>query len=226
MSRKPRQQGDTKTLDITPRMLTIFDNWERGVRNIRADFKIITSGENPDGQPSQMLRFYRRIDMNNIRDGLCQLAIEVGTMTPYINSGGCCVLAGLVGEALQWHNVGHRIRVHSWNAEENAGALLYALDTVRNVHDKKEWADNGVIFNHVLVDVDGYGLYDGSGFHADTYTMYEGALSFYEAQELSKLKHGWNASFRRELIPSLINAVENCLHVPRLLRAHEIDWEY
>lgn len=164
--------------------------------------------------------------MSHIRDSLSQLAMEIGTMTPAINAGGCCVFAGIVSEALRWHNVEHSLKVHSLLAEDVPDALEFALNNVMNANDYLEWADNGVRFGHVLVDIKGYGLYDGGGFVHDRFCLYEGSISSYHALELARCKAGWNETFPRRMIPSIINAVECSLHVPMLTYVRDLEWEY
>ena len=83
---------------------------------------------------------------------------------PYINSGGCCVFAALIGKYLEKHVTAVRVRVrNAWMREGSRN-----LDTIRNKiteNTLRQWNRNGVDFTHVMVEFDYRGrtyLYDAT----------------------------------------------------------------
>jgi len=130
----------------------------------------------------------------------------------YINWGGCCVFAGILGKHLA--AVGKvRVRVINsmWDGERN-------LDEVRKKVRKNEcaeWNRHGVGFSHVVIEFAykrRYYIIDSEGIRVLTNNLdsryVEGALTVEEARELGSTPRGWNSIFNRDEIPAIRGKVQ------------------
>lgn len=147
---------------------------------------------------------------------LKELGQNVMEQFEYINQGGCCVFAALVGKKLQEY---FPVRIRASNNYH--GYRIRDLNEIRpNLEDNTiwEWYNEGIDFNHVIIEFD----YKGKTYHMDStgvykagkrdpsfkYVLYKGYLTVEEAAELAKQKD-WNPTFDRKLIPTLRKTVDN-----------------
>lgn len=155
--------------------------------------------------------------MDNVQ-ALC-VEIKNDKSFRYINSGGCCVFAALVGKALKAHDADIQTRfIVFGNANCN-------LDKVRqDINDNSvfEWENNGVHFSHVVVEF----KYKNRWYTCDarrgvmlsnadnSYNCRgksKGRLSLLEANALAA-DDDWNPAFHRSLIPRLEQVVNRVIH--------------
>lgn len=150
------------------------------------------------------------------------LSCRLNKITPYINKGGCCVVAALMAPLLNKH-VYTKIRVLSKAYEHNSMDNA-RLQVVRNT--VTEWNNNGVIFGHILLEmsVDGKTWwYDTDGLYSTLpyeqgWGVHDGVLMFDEAIELAKDRNSWNEKFNRSAIWDITRAIhqffDESIHLP------------
>jgi hypothetical protein len=146
-----------------------------------------------------------------------QLAIRATIVN--VNAGGCCVLAGIVGEELEKRGVPTEVIVDhpSWNP---ACCVDHARENVKNHLDVEEWQDNGISFNHVGLrfQLDGeWYTWDADaiwkdrekfGSALDLCWAAPGAFTVKEAKAFGKNGDQWNESFNRAQIPLMREVVK------------------
>jgi len=157
---------------------------------------------------------------------LTNLAKEVTKKFPNINDGGCCIFAALVAKELQ-HIC--PVRIIGFSSDSTN------IDLVRpNILNNtcREWGDNGVDFNHIVVEInakiisndegdkwhyDANGIFASNGSICIDKVQLKGSLSVKEAIELANNPEGWNRDFDRTDIPKLekvINKYFNNEYIP------------
>lgn len=147
---------------------------------------------------------------------------------PRINSGGCCVYAAHMAQALQSVGLGSKCRVSSLFSDPRD------LNKIRRFANPlgnwKEWRKQGVNFDHVLVEFELAGVryyHDAENTTAendmDTDDGYlveptvggklcDGWLEIDEALALSEIPYAWNSMFDRERgIPIINRAISDFL---------------
>lgn len=153
----------------------------------------------------------KRFDISD----LTMLSTMLTEVTPYINYGGCCVVASMVAPHLSQH-FDTKVRVMGrWLEEDiNLNAVRETM-TDNNVH---EWNKNGVHFAHVVLEInDGNQSYwfdsdklhvgDGAGMY-EQFVLYDGDITADEAAQLSEESRSWNSKFPRDTIPQLQAVVD------------------
>ena len=133
----------------------------------------------------------------------------------YTNNGGCCVVAGLVGKALELQG----IEVIGGAVETSA----YSVDDVRQYkarsYSKNWWMSSKHNFQHVrlVFRVDGQEwVWDTDyanprPFRKGTIDYADGFLTPDEMLEISSTPDGWNSMFPRETIPRIARAINRYL---------------
>jgi hypothetical protein len=151
-------------------------------------------------------------------DTLNNLGTEVNRRWPYINSGGCCVYAALVGAELLARDVKVHVVVGAHCAETaDTLDITEGKNHVQNIGDPHEWNAIGVYFNHVGLEFrigKKWFQYDSDGvmprIHIiDIYPKYLGYLTVDDAAALAASEEGWNCMFDRGHIPTLTKYVKS-----------------
>lgn len=131
----------------------------------------------------------------------------------YTNLGGCCVVAGLVGKALESQGIeviGGAVETSAWS-----------VDDARKYKGKARnwWTLSGHNFRHVrlVFRVDGIDwVWDTDyanprPFRKGTMRYADGFLTPDEMVEISSTPDGWNQIFPRHTIPRIARAVNRFL---------------
>lgn len=162
-------------------------------------------------------------DVISVIATLNTLGRRINRWYPYINCGGCCVFASIVGEELLKRGIEARIIVGTDMDDEDRAEGSNLNDLESSVGPQKErWNDNGVFFNHVGVELrldDDVYHYDTDGINPESqmlkqYLLYDGSISVETAKALADEVEGWNECFDRKQIPSLRG------HIRRFLAAN------
>ena len=130
----------------------------------------------------------------------------------YINWGGCCVFAGILGKHLA--EVG-KVRVRVINSVYGSSSNIDQVRKKIRKNESTEWNRHGIGFNHVVVEFAykrrKYAM-DSEGIRVLTPDLdkryVEGALTVKEAQELGSTQRGWNPMFDRGEIPAIRSKVQ------------------
>ena len=158
------------------------------------------------------------LDMDNVLNSLVKLGNEIDDSTTFINDGGCCVFAALVGKQLQKY-LPVRIRsCYSHYADANGKT---SINKIRNKIKKNrtlEWESNGIYFDHVIIEFRYKGksyFYDASGIseasdqeHTFGLRVHKGFFSVSDALKFAK-ENTWNHLFDRSQIPEIKEMVDN-----------------
>lgn len=144
-----------------------------------------------------------------LRERLKELSSKLIDNHPFVDYGGCCVVAAHVAKHLSKH-VPVRVVVGNYDDAD--------LDEIRpniNPLDMREWEANGVGFEHVLVEFKENGRWytfdstHGVKRRAEFWGSYcfcekaEGCLTIKEATALASSGYGWNSTFDRHEIPTI-----------------------
>lgn len=141
-------------------------------------------------------------------DTLNELGQRINRWYPYINYGGCCVFAALVGQELLARNIRARVIIAQGYDHTNVEEVR---QKVKNIFDMHEWQDNGVSFSHVGLEFHfrgQYWHYDTNGVHKkstklDHMKINPGRLTVADAKILADKGNDWNDVFDRRSIPRL-----------------------
>jgi len=152
----------------------------------------------------------KKITRKELSETLNKLGRRIKRWYPYINNGGCCVYASIVGSELQRRGIDTRIIVGAWNGNEKID-INEARSNLQRPERMEEWNENNVFFNHVGVEIKFKGAiyhHDANGVtkkkkSLDNFRIYQGRLSVAEAKALAANPEGWNDSFDRRSIPKL-----------------------
>jgi hypothetical protein len=146
----------------------------------------------------------------NLIKRLNGLSNRVLNLSPYINSGGCCVFAALVGARLE--KIGKEVAIKVGSGDGRAQPLDYYRKQVSS-NRPTEWNNAGLYFGHIVVEFfhdDDLYHYDATGMHfADgktydgSYPIADGSLTVAEAAEMASDPRGWNYAFDRKDIPDI-----------------------
>jgi hypothetical protein len=148
--------------------------------------------------------------MTTLIEMLEELTEELYHYDSHIDWGGCCVMAGILGEKVKQHTL-VRIAVKESMLATNTNNRCNPLHEARiNTGNYKvsDWHKYGVTFGHVWLEFmhEGkwYGVDASDGVWEDENTgKFPDYLSVKEAQALGADAEGWNTSFNRNNIPGL-----------------------
>lgn len=130
----------------------------------------------------------------------------------YINCGGCCVFASIVGEELLNKGVYACGLVAAYHTGDvDIEAIRHNVRTRRKSELLDTWQDNGIQFNHVGLEIhfgDTVKHYDTNAFRnpngrLDGMRIYKGRMTINELKALASVSEGWNDTFNRRHIPQI-----------------------
>jgi hypothetical protein len=143
-------------------------------------------------------------------DTLDKMGSGVNRKWPYINSGGCCVFASIVGKILQEKGIPVKGIVAAYSAQYKFKPIWWMRRGVSN-NSIPEWERRGLDFNHVGIEF----RYGGKKWHYhskgaqiagksfDRMPIFRGRLTLDELIELAANEEGWNSAFDRRDIPAI-----------------------
>jgi len=159
-----------------------------------------------------------------------EMGREVMQAVPFLNQGGCCVYAALVGGALQ--RKGYRVTGRSlagWDSGKNELDETRAeIGAIRRIHHIRDVEEYGLSLMHVVLQLD-LGteqiMFDAklqvpAGRHfqwSENYSLVvqQGELSVAELSALAGAR-GWNRQFNRRQIPKMARIIQHHMRgVPR-----------
>ena len=147
--------------------------------------------------------------------------IEVYCEYSYINSGGCGVVAGIIGEYLaRTTDVRIVVAAYDYNVEKQELSFSDIKTLLPTDPSINNWEQYGVHFNHVWVEF----LYKNKWYSVDTENIsddadnmyshwepYQERISVETINQLSNNTEGWNWLFDRAQIPSIKRALNKKL---------------
>lgn len=141
---------------------------------------------------------------------LDEVGKNVNRRWPYINYGGCCVFASIVGNILQSKGLKVKGIVAAYSAEYRIKPIWWMRRSVSN-NSVPEWERRGLDFNHVGIEFHHSGQkwhYHSKGSQIaskifDNMPIFRGRLTVEEMIELAGDEEGWNNSFDRRQIPAI-----------------------
>lgn len=175
--------------------------------------------------------------MVRLNQHLYKLGQRMNRFHPYINSGGCCVYASILGEELLKRGIDARIIVGASGANHliqhigKASCLNEVRDRIGPTALQENWQENGVHFNHVGLEFKSPD--DGEWYHCDsdnvapqdwclgTWEIYKGWLSVEDGKILAAFPDGWNTAFDRKTIPLVKQMIRRAMKRYDLLVARE-----
>ena len=146
---------------------------------------------------------------------LRELGHELENEYESINWGGCCVIAGMLGEHLQnFTEVKGGVVFNGWSGSVDLDEIR---DVIANPNDATHWQRAGCTFDHVLVEIDIDGtlyLIDSEGVHVSSeYTSFNnratGRFTLDETQGMAAEQSGWNGEFDRGQIPYIEDTIND-----------------
>lgn len=151
---------------------------------------------------------------------LKELGQELEDTYERLNWGGCCVMAGLIGEHLQNFTDVNVVVFNGWGESVSIPSMRDdIIARMGDTNSKDEWDAEGCGWGHVLleVEIDGtFYLVDSEGVHESAkYNSYknraDGFLTVNEAQELGGDSNwrGWNRDFDRGQIPQIEETIND-----------------
>lgn len=131
-----------------------------------------------------------------------------------LNSGGCAVYASILCKYLKKHKIDAVGRVVMYEA---SGFEDLTIDRPNSAPTMKQWNDNGIHFNHIvvsfalddmnyLVDCDAMDTIDRSRNITDVNSfgpLLKGSITPGDIRILADRTRGWNELFDRSIIPEL-----------------------
>lgn len=153
----------------------------------------------------------------SLRYTLAELGRYIVDRYPTVNSGGCCVFASVVGRELLNRGIDVKIIVGSKTPVSN---LEVIRNTMKDSHDIEEWNMNGVVFNHIAIelpldgkmfffDADGLSRADRS-FHG--WGIHPGRLTVAEAESMAMRDDAWNDMFDRKHVSKMARRIRSFLN--------------
>lgn len=109
---------------------------------------------------------------------LRSLASELIENHPFVDNGGCCVVAAQIAKHLEQRNIPNRIVCADWSLTNDGNVNLDDIRPNIDPKNKHDWEENGVGFVHVLVEFD----HDGKTY---TFDSTDGVLEVDEFWEKS-----------------------------------------
>ena len=158
-------------------------------------------------------------DADDLRQRLDSLGDAITTHVDSPNYGGCGVIAGCVGRALQKLDVLCEVVTPVACGREPASAVRA---NVTNPGSAKDWDRNGLSRSHLAVRFrydgttycwDSNGLYEGGDKfgHYSTTAEFGDGLTVSECVKISSRQAGWNRDFDRRQIPLIKHLVQHHL---------------
>jgi hypothetical protein len=148
-----------------------------------------------------------------VKSFLTNLGKKINSDFPCLNMGGCCVYAALIAEKLKENGVNANGVVVA--CFDSPFSVAVARKGVNDIGSLREWNDNGVAFNHVVLEFtvegkrfryDSAGVVEAkNGFRGDP--IYSGRLKLKELQALAT-SDGWSTRFDRKDIPKLKKIID------------------
>lgn len=142
---------------------------------------------------------------------IAKLCKQINDRYLYINDGGCCVFAAILGHHMQ-KMFPTKVRV-----ESEAGVNISRIRRQLSANTLQEWTFHDVWFDHVVLEVTIEGetlLLDSRGFvpHAEYKSIVcgpilDGHISVADAQQLAN-ETDWNDMFDRKHIPTIKHTVD------------------
>lgn len=173
--------------------------------------------------------------MENISGAIADTFLDaVGMEFEHVNWGGCGVFAYYAHIFLARIGVNTRIRVVADIDDVDAmpsveQACRDAMQSPYYYPDEAiAYNENGLHFDHVVLELDDGTLFDCNGVHSlrDDMTLYDGALPAPLLRALISNWTNWNCFFDRTQIPAMVRAILNaCVSINSMVqsRANEID---
>lgn len=143
----------------------------------------------------------------NIPLRLRKLGRAVTRSVKYVNHGGCCVLASMVGRRLT--DLGVEVEGKSgriW-CDEPCNLNMLRWEVGPNWRKMREWWSKGADFNHMWLEV---GMPNGTPLWWDsttlcrpdkTFTIYTANIGTHPISELERMaadREGWNSTYSRD----------------------------
>jgi hypothetical protein len=138
---------------------------------------------------------------------------------PYVNNGGCCVFAAIVGQILVQKGIPVKGIVAAWRASLDDTKPIYEIRKRVQSNLVEDWERHGLCFSHVGLEF----KHDGQKWHYhskgaqkagkefDNMPVFRGRLTVDEMAELAGTDNGWNPTFDRNEIPRMYSVIKLAL---------------
>lgn len=164
-----------------------------------------------------------------LNKALNTLGRHINKRHPYINNGGCCVFASLVGRELLSLGIEAKVIVASREISITAEQFNNIQTDLAFNASLSAWNSNNIYFSHVGIEFshnDKVWHYDTNGTHRareelDGLPLYPGRLSIAEALHLAEDPEGWSSVFDRDEIPALYAYIKSFFRKTKIFLTKE-----